>query len=409
MEKSRETDEKKKISDEIILVGYFLSRCTDFSDGRIPRPPRALNANSWNEAYDLFFDCLSEGRSQQHFRHTLRNTRDIFDSLFDNGRKGWSDGQKRGPELSDRDIALHQSWKDRSDEDLITYVFQVTSIETNSWQSKTNAHENDPKFVTGRFSPVYTVAPDPEEADWVPPSDLPSELEIQIARSKESSAGLGSRETDSSGRSIPTTKSTRKTKETEGISRRMHKDRIGPALWKTIEALEMEIETLNAEGASLFGRSQYEDASRFAELGSKMQTFHHRISEIRSDWIEFMGAAPMLGEADDREATKDENDARRKSPRKSLVVTMDGGEVISGRTAAETFAKVIAKMGVDRVKGLGIEVNREPLISESQSQRYNTAEIDGKYIMTHSSTAQKKDLLERIAGELGVIISVDIS
>lgn len=409
MENSRDTDEKKRRSDEIILVGYFLSRCTDFSDGSTPRPPRALNASGWNEAYDLFFDCLSEGRSQQQFRHTLRNTRDIFDSLFDNGRKGWSDGQKRGPELSDRDIALHQSWQDRSDEDLIAYVFQVTSIETHNRQSKANTLGNDPKFLTGSFSPVYTTAPNPEEADWVPPSDLPTELEIQIARSKESSAGLGSQETNSLGQSFPATNLTRKTKETKGIRRQMHKDRIGPALWKIIEVLEMEIETLNAEGASLFSRSQYEDASRFAELGSKMQTFHHRISEIRSDWIEFMGAAPMLGEADDRETTRDQNDARRKSPRKSLVVTIDDGKVISGRTAAETFVQAIVGMGVDRVEGLGIEVNREPLVSDSQSKKYNTAEIDGKYIMTHSSTAQKKDLLERIADELGVIISVDIS
>lgn len=117
----------------------------------------------------------------------------------------------------------------------------------------------------------------------------------------------------------------------------------------------------------------------------------------------------MLGEADDRETTRDQNDARRKSPRKSLVVTIDDGKVISGRTAAETFVQAIVRMGVDRVKGLGIEVNREPLVSDSQSQKYNTAEIDGKYIMTHSSTAQKKDLLERIADELDVIISVDIS
>lgn len=215
MENSRDTDEKKRRSDEIILVGYFLSRCTDFSDGSTPRPPRALNASSWNEAYDLFFDCLSEGRSQQQFRHTLRNTRDIFDSLFDNGRKGWSDGQKRGPELSDRDIALHQSWQDRSDEDLIAYVFQVTSIETHNRQSKANALGNDPKFLTGSFYPVYTTAPNPEEADWVPPSDLPSELEIQIARSKESSAGLGSQETNSLGQSFPATNLTRKTKETK--------------------------------------------------------------------------------------------------------------------------------------------------------------------------------------------------
>ena len=123
----REIGEPQKRSDEMILVGYFLSRCTDFSDGKVPRPPVALNIDSWNGAYDLFFDRLSDGRTQQQFRHTLRNTRDIFDSLFDNGRKGWSDGQKRGAELSERDRAVHQDWEDRNDEELAEYVLGVTS------------------------------------------------------------------------------------------------------------------------------------------------------------------------------------------------------------------------------------------------------------------------------------------
>ncbi|WP_374629227.1 HNH endonuclease [Pannonibacter indicus] len=122
MAKVRDIGETRKRSDDMILVGYFLSRCTDFSDGKVPRPPTSLGVDSWNGAYDLFFDALSDGRSQQQFRHTLRNTRDIFDSLFDNGRKGWSDGQKRGSELSERDRAVHEQWIRNSDEDLFRKV-----------------------------------------------------------------------------------------------------------------------------------------------------------------------------------------------------------------------------------------------------------------------------------------------
>ena len=122
MAKVRDIGETRKRSDDMILVGYFLSRCTDFSDGKVPRPPTSLGVDSWNGAYDLFFDILSDGRSQQQFRHTLRNTRDIFDSLFDNGRKGWSDGQKRGAELSERDRSVHEYWIRHSDEDLLSKV-----------------------------------------------------------------------------------------------------------------------------------------------------------------------------------------------------------------------------------------------------------------------------------------------
>lgn len=122
MAQTRDSSETRKRSDDMILVGYFLSRCTDFSDGKVPRPPALLGVDSWNGAYDLFFDVLSDGRSQQQFRHTLRNTRDIFDSLFENGRKGWSDGQKRGSELSERDRAVHENWIRNSDEDLFSKV-----------------------------------------------------------------------------------------------------------------------------------------------------------------------------------------------------------------------------------------------------------------------------------------------
>lgn len=122
---ARTIAETRKRSDDIILVGYFLSRCTDFTDGKLPRPPTALGVDRWNDAYDLFFDMLSDDRSLQQFRHTLRNTRDIFDSLFQNGRKGWSDGQKRGSELSERDRAVHEHWISHSDEDLFKTVCEL--------------------------------------------------------------------------------------------------------------------------------------------------------------------------------------------------------------------------------------------------------------------------------------------
>jgi 5-methylcytosine-specific restriction protein A len=122
--KTRTPSKPIKRSDEVILIGYFLSRCTDFSDGKKPRPPKVLNVDKWTHCYDLFFLRFADGRGTDHFRHTLRNTRDIFDSLFQNGRTGWSEGQMRGQELSDRDIELHQTWKDQSDDALEKHVMK---------------------------------------------------------------------------------------------------------------------------------------------------------------------------------------------------------------------------------------------------------------------------------------------
>lgn len=404
--------DSQKRSDEMILVGYFLSRCTDFSDGKVPRPPVALNVESWNETYDLFFDRLSDGRSQQQFRHTLRNTRDIFDSLFDNGRKGWSDGQKRGVEFSDRDHAVCQDWKDRSDEELTEYVLGVTAIKAGpapDRRSQNAVSGNALNSVRGSFSPVYEVALDPAEADWVPPSDLPTEHEILLVQSAESSIRLAQQEVSSAMMGTLVSELSRRARKIQMDERGMPSDRITSALEKIIDDLESEIAHLNAEGAKLFGLSQYEDATKIAELGRKLQTFRHKVAELRSDWNEVSGTTPILSEAEEHETTGDPSVSRRKSPRKSLVVTMNDGRVISGRTAAETFTKTIVGMGIEQVKGLGLEVNREPLISDTQSERYNTANIDGQFVMTHSSTYQKKELLTRIANELGVEINVEVS
>lgn len=124
----REMTKSRKRSDEIILVGYFLSRCTDFSDGKTARPPKHLETSNWGEAYDVFYSSLAAGRTEMQFRHTLRNTRDIFDSLFDNGRKGWSDGQKRGAELSNRDSAVHEFWSSKTDNELANSVLSMITL-----------------------------------------------------------------------------------------------------------------------------------------------------------------------------------------------------------------------------------------------------------------------------------------
>ena len=100
-------------SDDLIVVGYFLARLTVKDGTGRPKPPTSLLCSTWNAAYDLFFVALADGRTTPQFRHTLRNTRDIFDALFDNGRAGWSGGQQRGQVLSPRDVLTGQQWAHR--------------------------------------------------------------------------------------------------------------------------------------------------------------------------------------------------------------------------------------------------------------------------------------------------------
>jgi hypothetical protein len=91
-----------------------------------------------------------------------------------------------------------------------------------------------------------------------------------------------------------------------------------------------------------------------------------------------------------------------------LKVTIPGGRVIQEDTAAQTFAEVIEHLGMDRVAALGWRVNDEPLLSQHPSQNYNQQKVGHWYVMTHSNTNYKKRILDGLATQLGVPLSVEI-
>ena len=116
------TDHKVARSDALVLTGYFLSRCTVKVSGHRPRPPACLASKTWSDAYDLFYPELGAGRTKLQFRNTLRNTRDTFDPLFENGRRGWHDDTSRMSKLSERDQTMHDDWKAKPDDALRSAV-----------------------------------------------------------------------------------------------------------------------------------------------------------------------------------------------------------------------------------------------------------------------------------------------
>ena len=85
---------------------------------------------------------------------------------------------------------------------------------------------------------------------------------------------------------------------------------------------------------------------------------------------------------------------------KGLLVTMPNGEKINHKVSAITFAEVIEKLEVERVRNLN-KVYIIPIISTSKHHTYNQHKSGRYYIMTHSDTKTKKKLLEEIASELG--------
>lgn len=104
---------------------------------------------------------------------------------------------------------------------------------------------------------------------------------------------------------------------------------------------------------------------------------------------------------------------KRNSPTKSaktnLRVTLPDGKVIENRFAYETLQEVILLAGIENVRPLGIIQCGVPLISNIQDNFYNQKEIvKGIYLITHSSTGQKRQQIEKISDVLNLNLKVEI-
>lgn len=99
------------------------------------------------------------------------------------------------------------------------------------------------------------------------------------------------------------------------------------------------------------------------------------------------------------------------APKTRLRVTLPNGKVITHTTAKDTFIETILTIGIERIRPLGMKFCRVPIISNTRDKKYGGAQYNvgnGWLILTHSSTADKKKMLDKIAHMLGLAIQVDI-
>ena len=91
-----------------------------------------------------------------------------------------------------------------------------------------------------------------------------------------------------------------------------------------------------------------------------------------------------------------------KKPPTCLHVTMPDGTVINYPTAIRTFAEVIERIGIDQVRRV-----YPGLISSSPSPQHGYL-IGQHYIKAQTNTLAKKQMLDTIAGRLGIQLEVKI-
>lgn len=62
------------------------------------------------------------------------------------------------------------------------------------------------------------------------------------------------------------------------------------------------------------------------------------------------------------------------NPRTRLRITMPDGSIIEERTAWESLHRFVLKVGVDKVRAVGLIANKIPLVSNTVDKKYQTAQ-----------------------------------
>ncbi len=101
----------------------------------------------------------------------------------------------------------------------------------------------------------------------------------------------------------------------------------------------------------------------------------------------------------------------KKAGKTNLKVRFPDGSVIENRFAKDTFLQVVQKIGIEKVRSVGVVQCGVPLISNTIDNIYGNAQVDvseGWYLITHSSTGQKRQQIEKISEALNLGLTVEI-
>ncbi len=114
-------------------------------------------------------------------------------------------------------------------------------------------------------------------------------------------------------------------------------------------------------------------------------------------------------EVDHKEGTHRKQKVERKSPITGLRIEKQEGSIIQEKDAATTFTEAIKQAGLIKVRNLGIKNCGINLVSTTKDKKYAQREAaPGLYVLTHSSTKEKKKLLEKISDSLRLGWNVEI-
>lgn len=99
----------------------------------------------------------------------------------------------------------------------------------------------------------------------------------------------------------------------------------------------------------------------------------------------------------------------KKEPRRAIIrASFSDGTVYCHPKAVDTYIDVINKIGIRKVRSLGIEKSFTPLIWDQKHPQYNQRQIQPNcYVFTNLSTRDKIKTLEQIVSRLGIHVKLE--
>jgi hypothetical protein len=99
------------------------------------------------------------------------------------------------------------------------------------------------------------------------------------------------------------------------------------------------------------------------------------------------------------------------APKTGLCIRRKDGSILQEQDAATTFTAAIMEAGLMRVRELDVKFCRINVVSTTKDKKYGHAQREaapGLYVLTHSSTKDKKKILDKINTSLKMGWKVEI-
>lgn len=181
----------------------------------------------------------------------------------------------------------------------------------------------------------------------------------------------------------------------------MNKDNLSTAF----ELISFEIEAvaneITEQGSKAFKEKRYDDAQVLADTGKKLKSFGGKVDQLLNEWE--IGFDPVTRtRANMPKLPFQEKKHRFKRTKRRLHVLFKDGSELKEYHATDTFVQTLEKIGIETIEQLGISVRGVPLVGSSNATQYTLRRVGAKYIITHSSTDEKKKILDEISSRLNL-------